>query len=143
MKTVIDAIGESVPARRSASRAQAALARRSDVRQLRAATRSALAERRVARRAGAEELRRALHEHRAGVIAAVGRHARPGAPPLEDIVLAVIGNHPEGIGPRDIGNELGIDWRRLLATTRHLVETGAVDQIDHDLYPSGTARRTC
>ena len=144
VKTVVDAIRASTPARRSAFRAEEAQARGSEVRQLRAATRSALFERRAGRRTSASALKRELHEHRAAVIASLHRSLpQSGAASLDHAVLGVIRNHPDGISPLDIGNELGIDWRSLIPVMRHLVDTGAVDQIDHELYPAGTASRTC
>jgi hypothetical protein len=60
---------------------------------------------------------------------------------LERQVLRVIQNHPYGIRPVDVGNELGLDWRALLGVIRHLVEDGAVERIDQQWYPAGNASR--
>jgi hypothetical protein len=56
-------------------------------------------------------------------------------------VVHVVQNHPEGICARDIGNELGTDWRKILGLTRRLVEAGLVDQVDEAYYPIAKAGR--
>jgi hypothetical protein len=53
--------------------------------------------------------------------------------------LRVIQSHPEGICGRDIGNELGIDWRRVPGLTRSLLEAGVIEQVEQDFYPTGKA----
>jgi hypothetical protein len=53
--------------------------------------------------------------------------------------LRVIQSHPEGICARDIGNELGIDWRRVPGLTRSLLEAGVIEQVEQDFYPTGKA----
>jgi hypothetical protein len=131
VKTVIDAIRAS------------ALVRQSDVRQLRAATRSTLIERRLTRHTNTARLKRTRYEDRLALIASMHPLAASGQPPHGDAVLAVIRNHPDGISPLDIGNELGMNWRALIPIMRRLVDTGAVDQIDHELYPAGTASPIC
>ncbi len=56
-------------------------------------------------------------------------------------VVKVIHDHPEGICARDIGNELGTDWRRVLGLTRSLVEAGLVEQVEQAYYPVARAGR--
>jgi hypothetical protein len=56
-------------------------------------------------------------------------------------VVRVVQNHPEGICARDIGNELGTDWRRVLGLARSLVESGMVEQVDESYYPIAKAPR--
>ena len=60
---------------------------------------------------------------------------------LQSRVLRIIEDHPEGIRTVDVGNELGVDWRRVLGITHCLVEEGLVDQVDQDLYPAGKESR--
>jgi len=50
--------------------------------------------------------------------------------------LRVIQNHPEGICARDIGNEMGIDWRRVPALTRSLLDAGVIEQVGQEFYPT-------
>ena len=50
-------------------------------------------------------------------------------------VLEVIAKHPEGIRLVDIGNELGVDWRGLIATVKPLVDEDRVEKIDSLYYP--------
>ena len=54
---------------------------------------------------------------------------------LEREVLRVIARHPEGVRALDIGNELGVDWRRVPAVAGRLVEHEMVEQIAHEFYP--------
>jgi hypothetical protein len=56
-------------------------------------------------------------------------------------VVRVVQEHPEGICARDIGNELGTDWRRVLGLARSLVEAGLVDQVAEAYYPVVKAKR--
>jgi hypothetical protein len=58
---------------------------------------------------------------------------------LEGEVLRVIAGHPEGVGALDIGNELGVDWRRVPAAAGRLVEQAIVDQVAHEFYPAKKA----
>jgi DNA-binding transcriptional ArsR family regulator len=53
--------------------------------------------------------------------------------------LRIIQDHPEGICVRDIGNELGIDWRRVPGLTRSLLEAGLIEQVEQEFYPTGKA----
>jgi hypothetical protein len=98
-----------------------AAARWTTVRRLRFQTRTVLDQRRMLRR------RRR------------GGQARPAAASadhwLEAEVLRVIALHPEGVRALDIGNELGVDWRRVPAVARRLVEHDKVEQIAHEFYP--------
>ncbi len=131
----------------------------SDARHLRAQTRTVLADRRSMRRAGTLALKQALQRHRAAVIASVrtaltcgtepavvpqecAERAAEVSPDLPDTllrseVLRVIASHPEGIGALEMGNELGVDWRRVVDIARTLVDTGVVEQVDQELYPCG------
>ena len=108
------------------------------VRQMRSAFRSALRRRREVRQAFAHTMRRALREHRAALIASMKPAAATAtAPPAADLdtrVLTVIGRHPDGVRALDVGNELGVDWRRVLEATRNLVAAGAVEQVDQHFY---------
>jgi len=56
--------------------------------------------------------------------------------PQAERVLAVVQAHPEGIRLVEIGNELGVDWRGLIAVVRALVDEGAVEKIDNEYYPA-------
>ena len=56
-------------------------------------------------------------------------------------VVRIVQKHPEGICARDIGNEMGTDWRRVFGLTRSLVESGLLDQVDETYYPVGTVLR--
>jgi hypothetical protein len=47
----------------------------------------------------------------------------------------VIEKHPEGIKLVDIGGELGVDWRGLIADTKSLVEKNKVEKTDNFYYP--------
>jgi len=61
------------------------------------------------------------------------------AEPLHSQVLRVIEGHPEGVRARDVGNELGVDWRRVVGITQSLVDAGKVEQVEQELYPAGKA----
>jgi len=50
-------------------------------------------------------------------------------------VLRVLRAHSEGIRLVDIGNELGVDWRGLIALTKSLLDEGKIEKIDHLYYP--------
>jgi hypothetical protein len=58
---------------------------------------------------------------------------------LDAQVLRVIEGHPEGVRAREVGNELGVDWRRVVGITQSLVDAGKVDQVEQELYPVGKA----
>ena len=60
---------------------------------------------------------------------------------LQNRILRVIERHPEGILTVDVGNEIGVDWRRVLGITHCLVDEGLVEQVEHNLYPVGKASR--
>ena len=113
------------------------------VRQMRSAFRMALRRRRDVRQAFARTMRRALREHRAALIASMKPAATTAAtPPSADLdtrVLTVIARHPDGVRAFDVGNELGVDWRRVLEATRNLVAAGAVEQIDQHFYLAAKA----
>jgi len=51
-------------------------------------------------------------------------------------VLAVIQAHPDGIRLVEIGNEMGVDWRGLIAVVRVLMDEGKVEKIDNTYYPA-------
>jgi len=108
------------------------------VRQMRSAFRAALRRRREVRQAFAQTLRQALRDHRAAILAsmqpAAGATAAPAAADLDARVLTVIARHPDGVRALDVGNELGVDWRRVLEATRSLVAAGAVEQVDQSFY---------
>ena len=68
---------------------------------------------------------------------AVEKPAVESAPSDEERVLEVIARHPEGIKLVDIGNELGVNWRSFIGTTKSLVDEGKVEKIDTVYYPRG------
>lgn len=105
-----------------------AAARWMTVRQLRLETRARLSERRASR----------YRARRAASAARSKAHPTTDAW-LEREVLRMIGRHPEGIRAFDIGNELGVDWRRVPAMTRRLIERGVVEQVDQEFYLVGKA----
>jgi hypothetical protein len=141
------------------------------VRQMRWQTRALLAQHRTIRRATGLAIRQALQRHRAAVVgslktAFLGTGTPPPLPAAERAgvwelwplggteperstggneellqVARVIQEHPEGICARDIGNELGIDWRRVLGLTRGLVNSGLVEQVEEAYYPATKASR--
>jgi hypothetical protein len=101
-----------------------AAARWSTVQQLRLETRVRLSERRASR----------YHARRLSA----GRRVSPREASetwLEAEVRRVIGRHPEGICARDIGNELGVDWRRVPTVTCRLLERAVIEQVEQDFYP--------
>ena len=100
-----------------------AAARWQTVRRLRTQTRTVLSERRLRRHLG-----------RTGGMPPAGS-AESADAWLEAEVLRVITRHPEGVRALDIGNELGVDWRRVPAVAGRLVEHAMVEQIAHEFYP--------
>ena len=50
-------------------------------------------------------------------------------------ILAVIQRHSEGVSIVDIGNELGVDWRSLIATLQSLEEERKIERINTMYYP--------
>jgi hypothetical protein len=146
MQILIDAVVDVIRAS-AAARHTTVHRLRAEIRYARAQQRQALARRQTMRRRVARALRRRLHEQRAAVVASVRRVLRtiePPAPaepePLQARVLRVIRAHPEGVRALDVGNELGVDWRGVLETTRALVDAGAVEQVDRDFYPAKASR---
>jgi len=150
-----------------------AAARWHHVREVRSQTRSALGHQRRLRYAATRAFRRALHKHRAAIIASVrtaagapvhaatdsrsavnaphtsawdlsfeppsGRPSPVRTETLDAQVLRVIQGHPEGVRAREVGNELGVDWRRVVGITQSLVDAGKVEQVEQELYPVGKA----
>jgi hypothetical protein len=57
--------------------------------------------------------------------------------PQEKRLLQAIQRHPEGVSIVDIGNELGVDFRRLLSSTDALLASGQIDQVQELFYPAG------
>jgi hypothetical protein len=135
-----------------------AAARWHRVRRMRAETRLALASRRVMRRALARSIRQRLHEQRAAVVAAwraahtsvwqlwpetpCARDTERTDDELQAHILRVIRRHPEGITALDVGNALGIDWRRVVVIAPTLVDAGQVDQVGQVFYPVSKVSRT-
>ena len=58
-------------------------------------------------------------------------------------ILDVIARHPDGIRARDVGNRLGVDWRRVVALVSLLVDAGLLEQIQQRLYCVAKASRQC
>jgi hypothetical protein len=57
--------------------------------------------------------------------------------PEEKTILQAIQRHPEGVSIVEIGNELGVDFRRLLVSTDMLLASGQIDQVQELFYPAG------
>ena len=57
--------------------------------------------------------------------------------PEEKKILEAIQRHPEGVSIVEIGNELGVDFRRLLGSTDTLLASGQIDQVQELFYPAG------
>ena len=110
---------------------------------MRKAFRAALSARRQTRHALARSIRQALRDHRAAIIASLRDRAAPNeaAEPaaLDARVLNVIRQHPGGVHAVEVGNELGVDWRCVLDSTRALVDAGLVEQVDLEFYASPKA----
>jgi hypothetical protein len=51
-------------------------------------------------------------------------------------VMAVIQAHSDGVRLVEIGNELGVDWRGLIAIVRSLMDEGKIGKIDNVYYPA-------
>jgi len=49
-------------------------------------------------------------------------------------LLRLVKAHPEGIRLVDIGNELGVDWRGLIAFTKSLLDEGEIEKIGNLYY---------
>ena len=137
----------------SAARMASAAARRLQMAQLRAAVQMHKAQNLHHRRQVSDALvrirgncaaLRAGVRRRLGTAGASPPGAKPAnADPLHAKVLEILERHPRGIGARDIGNELGIDWRRVIGVMSGLVGRGLVDQIDQDFYRAGKASPRC
>lgn len=70
------------------------------------------------------------------------RPRRTSAPDLlPEEVLRIIRSHPEGASAVDVGNELGINWRRVLGVMRTLVQAGALEQVQEQFYAVSKASR--
>lgn len=137
----------------SAARRAAAVARRLQMAQLRTAVQMHMAQNHHRRRQVSDAL-----VHLRGNCAAMRTRVRkrlqqgaapPAAPdpvvsdPLQARVLQVLERHPRGVDAREIGNELGLDWRSVIAATTALVGHGLADQIDQDFYRAGKASPKC
>jgi hypothetical protein len=122
-------------------------------RRLRAETRSMLVHHRALRRQAARAVRHGLQRHRAAIVASLRppraaelwsaneRSPECGDGALRGQVLRSIEAHPEGVAALDIANELGVDWRRVHGAAHALVEEGAIEQVDQELYPPRKASR--
>jgi hypothetical protein len=119
-------------------------------RRLRAETRSMLVHRRAVRRQASRAIRQALQRHRATIVASLrppkavelwspGQRQGDSEGVLRGQVLRSIEAHPDGVAALDIGNELGVDWRRVREAANALVEEGAIEQVDRELYPARKA----
>jgi hypothetical protein len=101
---------------------RSAAVRWSSVRELRQQTRAALAARRARRRQRVATRTRLAPRDDAGAW-------------LEHAVLRAVLDHPEGVSAVEIGNAVGVDWRRVPAILGRLVERSAVDVIGDRFYP--------
>ena len=57
-------------------------------------------------------------------------------------VLRVIQKHPEGIKLVQLGNALGVNWRRLIHAVSSLLEEGKIGKMDNIYYPIMGHRQT-
>jgi len=53
----------------------------------------------------------------------------------EEKVLRAVQSHPEGIKLIEVGNEVGVDWRRLVRPAHTLTDAGRIDQVEELFYP--------
>jgi Mn-dependent DtxR family transcriptional regulator len=67
----------------------------------------------------------------------------PAGAALAAEVLGVIARYPDGARARDVGNALGVDWRRVVAVVPRLVDAGLVEQIQQRLYSVAKAGPRC
>lgn len=44
---------------------------------------------------------------------------------------------PEGVGLTDLGETLGVEWRRLIAPVKALLDRGVVEKVESRYYPAG------
>jgi len=65
------------------------------------------------------------------------KHRQLLAAGLRRKILQAIQRHPEGVSIVEIGNELGVDFRRLLGSTDTLLASGQIDQVQELFYPAG------
>jgi hypothetical protein len=130
-----------------------AMRRWTSAQRLRADTRVRLTRQRARRQTMARSMRQTLQQGRSTALASLRSTLGPGllppllweASPSQDRtagndrlradVLRVVQDHAEGITAVDVGNELGIDWRRVLDVGRTLAEGGLVDQVEHAFFP--------
>lgn len=56
-------------------------------------------------------------------------------------VIRAVGRHPAGVSATEIGNEIGVDWRRVLRALAELADEGAVERVGREFYPVGKASR--
>jgi Mn-dependent DtxR family transcriptional regulator len=67
----------------------------------------------------------------------------PAADTIAAEILDVIARCPDGARARDVGNRLGVDWRRVVAIVSRLIDAGAVEEIQQRLYSVAKASRQC
>jgi hypothetical protein len=137
-----------------------AVRRWTSAKRLRADTRARLARQRASRQTKARSMRQTLHRGRTAALASLRSKLAPALVPpllweswpsqdrpaatdkLRADVLRVVHSHAEGIAAVDVGNELGVDWRRVLDVGRTLAEGGLLDQIDYTFFPVRKASPT-
>lgn len=89
-------------------------------------------------RAESRAMRRRSRTRRQAVTAEDEARAEESIQPEEAVqverLLAVIQRHPEGVSIVDIGNELGVDWRSLIATLQPLEEERKIERINTMYY---------
>ncbi len=90
-------------------------------------------------RAESRAMRRRSRTRRQAVTAEDEARAEESIQPEEAVqverLLAVIQRHPAGVSIVDIGNELGVDWRSLIATLQSLEEERKIERINTMYYP--------
>lgn len=67
----------------------------------------------------------------------------PAGDALAAEILGVIARYPDGVRARDVGNALGVDWRRVVAMVSVLIDAGLAEQIQQRLYSVAKAGRRC
>ena len=90
-------------------------------------------------RPGGEGRRRAGFEPSdGGGRPAAAARERPGNGDLEARALAGIDDaDPDGITLPDLGDALGVEWRRLIAPVKALLDRGEIEKVESRYYPAG------
>ena len=84
---------------------------------------------------GEESGARAVRTHGEPTLGFRAKRAFASASGREEEVLHTVQAHPEGIKLVDMGNEVGVDWRRLVQPAHTLTDAGRIEQMDELFYP--------